>query len=120
MWDVLVVGGGPAGSAAGIALRQHGARGRVVERNRARRAHPGESLVGQGIRCLDELGVGAAFCALEARPSYLHRIHWAGKMLERPALRTRSGPTHHLDRAVFDDTLLTECERRGIAVKRGA
>jgi flavin-dependent dehydrogenase len=69
---------------------------------------------------LEELGVADAFRRLEVRLSHLHRIRWAGKTLERPALSTRSGATHHLDRGDFDDMLLTACEQRGLLVKRSA
>lgn len=120
MWDVLVIGGGPAGSAAALSLHERGARVLLLERTRTRSAHPGESLLASGLACLSELGVGDAFRELEARPSYLHRIHWAGRTVERPALWTRAGPTHHLDRQAFDDMLLAECEKRSIDVRRGA
>jgi flavin-dependent dehydrogenase len=119
MWDVLVVGGGPAGSAAALALQQRGARVLLIERAQVRTAHPGESLPGEGLTCLDELGVREPFSRLSSRPCYLHRVHWAGKHRERPALATPSGPTHQLDRVAFDDMLLAECERRGLSVKRG-
>lgn len=120
MWDVLVIGGGPAGSATALSLRQRGARVLLLERARIRSTHPGESLLPAGLACLSELGVGEAFRELEARPSHLHRMHWGGQTVERPALWRRAGPTHHLDRRAFDDMLLTECEKRGVDVKRGA
>ena len=119
MWDVLVVGGGPAGSAAALSLRQRGARVLLVERSRARGFHPGESLVGEGSSCLDELGVGDEFRRLECRRSYLHHIRWAGKSVERSAFWTQAGAPHHVDRVMFDEMLLTACERRGVTVKRG-
>lgn len=119
MWDVLVIGGGPSGSAAALSLRQRGARVLLVERSLARSAHPGEALLGDAAACLDELGMREAFRELESRPSYLHRIHWGGRALLRPALATSSGATYHLDRVAFDELMLAACEQRKVTVKRG-
>lgn len=120
MWDALVVGGGPAGCSAALALREHGVRVLLVERSNTRHPHPGESLVGEGLVCLNELGVFDAFRALEARPCYLHRVHWGGKTAERPSFARSAGEPYQLDRVAFDDMLLAECESRGVTVKRGS
>lgn len=120
MWDAIVVGAGPAGSSAALALHGRGTRVLLLERSTIRQAHPGESLVGEGLVCLDELGLSEAFRALEARPCYLHHIRWSGKSFERPSILRSSGEPYQLDRVAFDEMLLGECGKRGIPVKRGA
>jgi flavin-dependent dehydrogenase len=120
MWDVLVVGAGPAGCASALALQKRGARVLVLERSAERRPHPGESLVGEGLVCLEELGALDAFRALEARPCFLHRVHWAGKSAELSSWQRRGGHSHQLDRVAFDTMLQNECKRRGVTVKLGS
>ena len=56
--DVLIVGAGPAGSAAAIGLAQAGHRVVIVERERFPRAKPcGELIIPRGVAALAELGV---------------------------------------------------------------
>ena len=56
-FDVLVIGGGPAGSVAGAWLAQHGCRVLVCEKERFPRFHIGESLLPNGNRILQRIGV---------------------------------------------------------------
>ncbi len=55
--DVLVIGGGPGGSATATFLARHGRSVVLVERERHPRFHVGESLLPQSLPLLDELGV---------------------------------------------------------------
>lgn len=55
--DVLVIGGGPAGAAAAIALARRGHRTTLVEKDRHPRFHIGESLLPMSMPIFDELGV---------------------------------------------------------------
>lgn len=55
--DVLVVGGGPAGSSVAIALRQRGLHVVVLEKDRHPRFHIGESLLPCNLPLLEKLGV---------------------------------------------------------------
>ncbi|MBY8974895.1 tryptophan 7-halogenase [Rhodobacteraceae bacterium NNCM2] len=55
--DVLVIGGGPGGSAAAIRLVQAGLKVVVVEKERHPRFHVGESLLPFSLPMLEELGV---------------------------------------------------------------
>jgi flavin-dependent dehydrogenase len=55
--DVLVVGGGPAGSSAASVLAEHGYRVVVLEKARHPRFHIGESLLPANLPLLERLGV---------------------------------------------------------------
>ena len=56
-YDVLVVGGGPAGSTVAALLAGRGERVLLVEKDRHPRFHIGESLLPMNVPLLDELGV---------------------------------------------------------------
>jgi 2-polyprenyl-6-methoxyphenol hydroxylase-like FAD-dependent oxidoreductase len=55
--DVLVVGGGPAGSAIGALLAEKGRRVILLEKDRHPRFHIGESLLPLSLPYLQQLGV---------------------------------------------------------------
>ena len=55
--DVLVVGGGPAGSTAATLLARQGRKVVLVEKTRHPRFHIGESLLPANVRLFDELGL---------------------------------------------------------------
>ena len=55
LYDVVVVGGGPAGSTAGAFLAQAGRRVLLVEREPFPRFHVGESLLPATLPILDRL-----------------------------------------------------------------
>ncbi|HXX95489.1 MAG TPA: FAD-dependent monooxygenase [Planctomycetota bacterium] len=57
-WDAVVVGGGPAGSAAAIELGRRGFRVALLERSRHPRPKPcGEGLLPHGVAALEALGL---------------------------------------------------------------
>jgi flavin-dependent dehydrogenase len=62
--DVLVIGGGPAGSTAATLLAQRGRRVVLLEKDRHPRFHIGESLLPQNLRIFDRLGIRDAVAAL--------------------------------------------------------
>lgn len=55
--DVVVIGGGPAGSTVAALLRQHGRSVTLLEKDQHPRFHIGESLLPQNLRILERLGV---------------------------------------------------------------
>ena len=56
-YDIAIIGGGPAGSAAATFLSREGLKCVVLERDKFPRAHVGESLVPATTPLLKELGV---------------------------------------------------------------
>ncbi len=70
-WDVLIIGGGPAGSMAAAELAQRGYRVGVLERKTFPRAKLcGEFLAPQGVSLLQQEGVLAHVLRAGARPIY--------------------------------------------------
>ena len=74
--DVLVVGGGPAGSAAATMLARKGWTVRIYERDRFPREHVGESLLPASMPVLAELGVLPAVEAAGFLPKYGATMVW--------------------------------------------
>ena len=72
-FDVAVVGGGPAGLAAAIALAQAGARTALVARRQPYRDNRTTALLGGSVTFLEELDVWRR-CAI--RPQRLRRCGW--------------------------------------------
>ncbi len=119
--DVLVIGGGPAGSTAGHLLARAGRDVVVLERERFPRFHIGESLLPANMPLLERLGVraalddadcvtkfGARIVAATGTPSV--RIRFADGLLPCPPSALQ------VVRATFDEILLRACARSGADV----
>src|SRR5215212_11491626 len=56
-YDAVIIGGGPAGAAAGAILAEHGRRAVILEREKFPRYHIGESLLPFTYHPLERLGL---------------------------------------------------------------
>jgi flavin-dependent dehydrogenase len=110
--DVAIVGGGPAASAAAIALRRHGLSCAIVERGDGGGDKVGESLAPAVKPLLDELGLDLARDG--HLPCYGHRSVWGSATpVEMCFDANPYGHGWHLDRRLFETRLaeLADCPR---------
>jgi flavin-dependent dehydrogenase len=110
----LIVGGGPAGAAAAIALARGGAQPLLLERH----AGPHDTLCGgflgwDALRQLETIGIDAA--ALGARPITRLRLVAGHRLVERALPGIAAG----LSRQTLDSALLAAAADAGAAIERG-
>ncbi len=115
--DIVIVGGGPAGSAAGLSLRSHepGLSVALVEASDYAGPRIGETLPPPARRLLEHLGVWQSFLGQGHAQVYGTAAAWGASVpYENDFLFSMQGNGWHLDRAVFDAMLADEAGRRGV------
>ena len=119
--DVVVVGGGPAGTATATRLAGAGRTVVLVERSGYERPRMGETLPPVVNRELVELDAMAAFQALQPVPSHESASAWGhGTVVARAHLCDPYGHGWHVDRARFDAMLADHAAAAGATVMRHA
>ncbi|HUB24682.1 MAG TPA: FAD-dependent oxidoreductase [Tepidisphaeraceae bacterium] len=123
IWDVIVIGGGPAGAVAALSLAKRGRRVIVVEKARFPRFHVGESFLPAAFDQLKKLGLEPALRAIPHVPKFgAHfSMGYGGKLLEIDFLDgyCDGKETFNVERSVFDEMLLREAQRGGAQVHEG-
>ncbi|RZL85272.1 MAG: FAD-binding protein [Rhodococcus sp. (in: high G+C Gram-positive bacteria)] len=115
--DVLIVGGGPAGSATALALAHAGAAVAVVTRPHPRGPRIGETVPPAIIRPLTQLGVWDNFTADGHLAAPGTVVCWGDECpYEYDYIADPYGPSWHLDRARFDSMLIRSARRAGAQV----
>jgi flavin-dependent dehydrogenase len=113
-FDAAVLGGGPAGSAAAIALARAGLRAVVIEESDYGAFRIGETVPPDLRTVLRELGAWEPFARDGHLPSTGNGSAWGSSELEiRDAFLDPRGHGWHLDRARFDAMLAGEAARAG-------
>ena len=126
MTDVVIIGGGPAGSVLGSYLSKAGISNVILERANHPRPHVGESLVTSTTRVFEDIGFldtmeregftkkyGAAWHAKAGRGEFTIRFG------EFPQPGINQDYTYHVDRSKFDLLLLKHADSLGSSVYQG-
>ncbi len=121
--DVIVVGGGPAGSTAATMMARKGLRVLLLERDRFPRHHVGESLLPASLPVLEELGVLPAVQAEGFLPKWgatmvwgRDRAPWSWYFRES---NRRYPHSYQVWRPRFDQLLLENARANGVDVREG-
>ena len=123
--DVVVVGGGPAGSTAGALLARAGRKVRIYDREHFPRFHVGESLLPQSEPLLRRLGVWEQLAAAGFQRKWgahftfepdggSNRITFAGGLGRKPPPQA-----FQVRRAEFDHLLLRNAAAQGAEIHEG-
>ena len=123
MWDAIIIGGGPAGSIAGIALAQCGRSAIILEKSQFPRFHIGESFLPATFDRLKELGLEPAVRKLAHVPKFGAEFSMgsggANVMIEFDQGYCKNAEAFNIERSIFDEMLLNEAQRMGVEVRQG-
>lgn len=120
--EVLVIGGGPAGSTAALRLLAKGIRPLIVEREHFPRYHIGESMTGECAAIIRELGFADRMTAAGHATKYGVSVYgtkadseswWVPVMQRTEEGELREQTAYQVRRSVFDTMLLEEATSRG-------
>src|SRR3984957_12030619 len=122
--DILIIGGGPAGSTAATLLAERGYRVVVLEKARHPRFHIGESLLPANLPLLERLGVAEQVRAIGMRKWGAEFVsHWDGRRQDfrfAEAWNKSLPMAYQVRRSVFDEILIRRAAQVGAQVIEGA
>jgi len=123
--DVIVIGGGPSGSAVSTLLAQKGLKVELFERDHFPRFHIGESLIPYTYHVLKRLGLLPKMKASHFTKKHsVQFVTEKGKLSEPFYFHDHEeedwSQTWQVRRAEFDEMLLTNAKEQGVTVHEGA
>src|SRR5579864_8980673 len=121
IYDVAIIGGGPAGSTAACLLAKAGRRVVVLEREKFPRFHIGESLLPYSMPVFDRLGMREELDRT-AQPKHGAELLTACGTSHvifhfRNGFRLAHHRSYQVERASFDKLLLDNAAKKGAAVR---
>lgn len=118
--DILVIGGGPAGSTAAALLAQKGYRVTLIEKARHPRFHIGESLLPSNMPLLETLGVADEIRAIGMEKwsaEFVSPQHEHKQVFDFADAWNKSQPyAYQVQREDFDNILIRNAQRKGANV----
>ena len=121
--DVLVIGGGPAGSTAAALLAERGHRVTLLEKAHHPRFHIGESLLPANLPLLEKLGVADEVRAIGMEKwgaEFVSPWHDHKQTVEFADAMDKSMPmAYQVRRAEFDEILIRNASRKNARVVEG-
>lgn len=122
IWDVIVIGGGPAGSTAATTLSLAGRKVLVLEKAKFPRFHIGESLLPYNRKIFDDLGVwekvaSAGFMKKRAAQFLMGNGSHGNRLDFSKGAFTEYPEALQVERSKFDDILLNHSREHGVEVR---
>lgn len=121
--DVLVIGGGPAGSTIAPLLVEKGYKVVLLDRARHPRFHIGESLLPANLPLFERLGVAEEVKAIgmvKPGAEFVSTTHGMAQVFHFDEAWDKSMPhAYQVQRAEFDTVLIRNAARKGVEVHEG-
>src|ERR1043166_4858636 len=121
IYDVAIVGGGPAGSTAATLLAKAGRKVIVLEREKFPRFHIGESLLPFSVQTFERLGVreklDRAFLPKFGGEIVAACATTSAKFYFKDGYRSRRDRSYQVTRSEFDQLLLDHSRENGAEVR---
>jgi Dehydrogenases (flavoproteins) len=123
-FDVVIVGGGPAGSTAGTLLAKHGWNVAIFEKEKFPRFKIGESLLPGSLRTFERMGVKEKIDQADVIVKHGGKIISAcgtrsNRFLFCDAFRCKYPTAYQVERSMFDQLLLDHAAETGCSVSQG-